>query len=216
MTTLALAGKVAIVAGGVRRIGRAIARALAVEGASVVVAARTARDEAQAVIGDIQTLGARAAALCADVSDDARVRAMADTTLEEFGRVDIPVNNASLRQDCRVTEMTMAEWRGGRAHQGPGVGVPRPWTHRQLPGAEQDRGPALGEFRSRRQGSRRRCSARRSGGYIRRSGGDGSQLVPAHRPTHDPTDDSRQRRALSAVAAIPSSLSGVWTAAEAH
>lgn len=111
MTAPALAGKVAIVTGGVRRIGRAIALALAAEGASVVVTARTSRDEAQSVAAEIEALGVRAKALCADVTDEAQVRAMVDATVEEFGRVDILVNNASIRQDARFTEMSLADWR---------------------------------------------------------------------------------------------------------
>lgn len=111
MTEPALSGKVAIVTGGVRRIGRAIALALAADGASVVINARASLAEAKAVAEEAERLGSSARAILADVTDEAQVRDMVDATVKEFGRVDILVNNASVRQDSALTETTLAEWR---------------------------------------------------------------------------------------------------------
>jgi 3-oxoacyl-[acyl-carrier protein] reductase len=106
----ALAGKVALVTGGVRRIGRAIARALAEDGAAVVINARTSLDEAKAAAADVEKLGVRAAALLADVTDEAQVARMVDDIVGQFGRIDILINNAGIRKDSAFTEMTLADW----------------------------------------------------------------------------------------------------------
>lgn len=111
MAEQVLAGKVAIVTGGVRRIGRAIALALAADGADVVINARSSRDEAEAVVADVAKLGGRAKAVLADVTDEAQVKALVEATMREFGRVDILINNAAVRLDAAFTEMTLADWR---------------------------------------------------------------------------------------------------------
>ena len=106
-----LAGKVAVVTGAGRNIGRAIARHLAAAGASVVVNARTNRAEADAVVAEIKAAGGKAIAVLADVADAAAVEAMAQAALKAFGRIDILVNNASLRREKPVDEMSFADWR---------------------------------------------------------------------------------------------------------
>lgn len=111
MTEPVLSGKVAIVTGGVRRIGRAIALALAADGASVVINARASLAEAKAVAEEAERLGTAARVILADVTDEAQVRDMVDATVKEFGRVDILVNNASIRQDSTLAETTLADWR---------------------------------------------------------------------------------------------------------
>jgi 3-oxoacyl-[acyl-carrier protein] reductase len=106
-----LAGKVAIVTGAGRNIGRAIARHLAAAGASVVVNARSNRAEADAVVAEIKAAGGNAIAVLADVGDAAAVEAMAQAALKAFGRIDILVNNASLRREKPIDEMSYADWR---------------------------------------------------------------------------------------------------------
>ena len=106
-----LTGKVAIVTGAGRNIGRAIALALAEAGASVVVNARSNRAEADAVAGEIEALGGKALVHIGDVADAAAVQAMADGAVKQFGRIDILVNNAALRREKSFTEMDYAEWR---------------------------------------------------------------------------------------------------------
>ncbi len=106
-----LAGKVAIVTGAGRNIGRAIALHLAAGGAAVVVNARSNQAEADGVVRDIEAAGGKAIAVLADVADPAAVEAMAQAALKAFGRIDILVNNASLRREKPIDEMSYAEWR---------------------------------------------------------------------------------------------------------
>jgi len=106
-----LTGKVAIVTGAGRNIGRAIALALAEGGAFVVVNARSNRAEAEAVAREIEVLGGKALVHIGDVADAAAVHAMADRTVKHFGRLDILVNNAALRREKPFAEMDHAEWR---------------------------------------------------------------------------------------------------------
>ncbi len=106
-----LAGKVAIVTGSGRNIGRAIALALAADGASVVVNARSNLDEAEAVAREIEAKGGRALAHIGDIADAGAVQAMADAAAKHFGRIDILVNNAALRREKPFAEMTYADWR---------------------------------------------------------------------------------------------------------
>ena len=105
-----LAGKVAIVTGGGRGIGRAVALALAGEGAAVVVSARTP-SEIEEVAQTVRDLGQRALPVQADVSQEGDVAAMVDQTLRVFGRADILVNNAAVNlPDRNVVDLTLAEW----------------------------------------------------------------------------------------------------------
>jgi len=111
MTTKELSGKVAIVTGAGRNIGRAIALTLAEGGASVLVNARSNRTEAEAVAREIESAGNRAMVHIGDVADPKAVRAMVDATLKRFGRIDILVNNAALRREKAFAVMDYAEWR---------------------------------------------------------------------------------------------------------
>jgi 3-oxoacyl-[acyl-carrier protein] reductase len=106
-----LIGKVAIVTGAGRNIGRAIALALADGGASIVVNARSNRAEADAVVREIESSGGTALAYLGDVADATAVQAMADAAVRQFGRIDILVNNAALRREKPFAEMSYAEWR---------------------------------------------------------------------------------------------------------
>src|SRR5690348_5729890 len=94
-----LAGKVAIVTGAGRNIGRAIALALAEGGAAVVVNARSNHAEADSVVREIESSGGKAIAHIGDVADAKAVQAMAAAALKQFGRIDILVNNAALRRE---------------------------------------------------------------------------------------------------------------------
>jgi 3-oxoacyl-[acyl-carrier protein] reductase len=111
MANTELDGKVAIVTGAGRNIGRAIALALAEGGASIVVNARSNRAEADAVAREIEVLGGKALVHIGDVADAAAVQAMADASLRHFGRIDILVNNAALRREKPFGEMSYADWR---------------------------------------------------------------------------------------------------------
>jgi 3-oxoacyl-[acyl-carrier protein] reductase len=106
-----LAGKVALVTGASRNIGRAIALALADGGAAVAVNARTAREDAEKVAGEIHAAGGQAEAFLADISDGNAVAAMVEGVLRRFGRIDILVLNASVRKETPFSEMSFEEWR---------------------------------------------------------------------------------------------------------
>jgi 3-oxoacyl-[acyl-carrier protein] reductase len=111
MTSNELTGKVAIVTGAGRNIGRAISLTLAEAGASVVVNARSNRTEAEGVAKEIEAKGGKALVHIGDVADVAAVQAMADAAVKQFGRIDILVNNAALRREKPFAEMSYAEWR---------------------------------------------------------------------------------------------------------
>ena len=106
-----LDGRVAIVTGAARNVGRAIAVDLAAAGAAVVVNARTSDAEAQAVAREIEAAGGRALAVIADVTDEAAVGSMAAAAVARFGRIDILVNNAAVRREQAFAEMSLGAWR---------------------------------------------------------------------------------------------------------
>jgi 3-oxoacyl-[acyl-carrier protein] reductase len=109
--TKELAGKIAVVTGAGRNIGRAVALALAEGGASVVVNARSNRAEAESVAQEIEAAGDKAFAHIGDVADAVAVQAMAEAAVRQFGRIDILVNNAALRREKPFAEMDYATWR---------------------------------------------------------------------------------------------------------
>ena len=109
--TQELAGRVAIVTGAGRNIGRGIALALADGGAAVVVNARSNLEAAQAVGDEIVRAGGKALAVTADVADAAAVEKMVAAAAERFGRIDILVNNAAVRAEQPLATMTLADWR---------------------------------------------------------------------------------------------------------
>jgi 3-oxoacyl-[acyl-carrier protein] reductase len=111
MTTKELTGKVAIVTGAGRNIGRAIALTLAEAGASILINARSNRTEAEAVAREIEAVGSRALVHIGDVANPKAVQVMADAASLGFGRIDILVNNAALRREKPFAEIDYAEWR---------------------------------------------------------------------------------------------------------
>jgi 3-oxoacyl-[acyl-carrier protein] reductase len=111
MSTNELSGKIAIVTGAGRNIGRAIALALAADGASILINARSNRAEADGVAREIEAAGGKAIVHIGDVGDAAQVQAMVELAVKHFRRIDILVNNAALRREKPFAEMTYAEWR---------------------------------------------------------------------------------------------------------
>lgn len=105
-----LAGKVAIVTGAARNIGRAIARSLASGGASVMVNARTSRDQAQETVAMIEKAGGKAAVHIADVTDPRAVAQMMEATVQRFGRIDALVNNAAVRMETPFEQIKLEDW----------------------------------------------------------------------------------------------------------
>jgi NAD(P)-dependent dehydrogenase (short-subunit alcohol dehydrogenase family) len=105
-----LLDRVAIVTGGGRGIGKAIALAYAREGAALAVVARS-RDEIEQTASEIEALGRKALAVQADVSRPDDVKRMVETVLEEFGQVDILFNAAGLRAVAPSEELPFEEWK---------------------------------------------------------------------------------------------------------
>ena len=106
-----LGGRVALVTGSARNIGRAIALALASGGAAIVVNARRAAQDADAVAAEIRQAGGEAVAHVADVGDPASAAGLVDAAIKAFGRLDILVNNASVRREMDFANLEYAEWR---------------------------------------------------------------------------------------------------------
>jgi len=106
-----LAGQVALVTGGVRRIGRSIALALARDGAAIAVNARSSREEADETVRAIEALGGAARVVMGDVTDEAAVARMVEETTRALGPVDILVNNAAVRRDDAFPAMRFVDWR---------------------------------------------------------------------------------------------------------
>jgi NAD(P)-dependent dehydrogenase (short-subunit alcohol dehydrogenase family) len=105
-----LDGKVALVTGSGRNIGRATVLKLAAEGAHVVVNARSNQDEANHVAQEAQALGVKALATLADVAKRDQVDKMVSQALSAFGRIDILINNAAIRPHKPFTELTVEDW----------------------------------------------------------------------------------------------------------
>jgi 3-oxoacyl-[acyl-carrier protein] reductase len=106
-----LQGRVAIVTGSARNIGRAIAHALAEAGAAVVVNARSSAAEAEAVVQEIRNRGGQAVAKIADVGQPEQAASLIDAAVQAFGRLDILVNNAAVRREIDFEQLDYEEWR---------------------------------------------------------------------------------------------------------
>lgn len=105
-----LRGRNALVTGGSRGIGRAIAVALARQGANVLISYQSRADLAEAVVGELEALGVEAGACAADAKDAAAVEQLVELTRERFGSLDILVNNAGTTDDTLILRMSEASW----------------------------------------------------------------------------------------------------------
>ena len=106
-----LQGRVAIVTGSARNIGRAIARALADAGAAVVINAKSSAAEADAVVREVREAGGQAVANIADVGQPESAASLIDAAIDAFGRLDILVNNAAVRREIDFERLDYQEWR---------------------------------------------------------------------------------------------------------
>jgi len=109
-----LDGKIALVTGSGRNIGRATVLKLASEGAHVVVNARSNQEEADAVVREAQARGVKALAVIADVAKRDQVEAMVAKALSQFGRIDILINNAAIRPHKPFRELSVQDWEAVR------------------------------------------------------------------------------------------------------
>lgn len=110
MTSLDLNGKVALVTGASRGIGREIAYALAAMGARIAVNYRSNKDDATGVVSEITSRGGEAMAAQADVSNDTEVKDMVGQIMSRWEKIDILVNNAGITRDSLVLRMTEDAW----------------------------------------------------------------------------------------------------------
>jgi 3-oxoacyl-[acyl-carrier protein] reductase len=111
MSMRELDGKVALITGAARNIGRAIALDLADGGAAVAIVVRANIAAANAVAREIEARGAQALALRADITEPKDVRRAVDATLERFARLDVLVNNAGVRPEAAVEQLSLEAWR---------------------------------------------------------------------------------------------------------
>ena len=110
MPSTALSGKVALVTGAPKRIGRSVALSLAAEGADVIINYRNSKKEADEAAAQISAMGRRALAVQADVSKRNDVRTMFAAVEKEFGRLDILVNNAGMFFSAKFEDLTEEQW----------------------------------------------------------------------------------------------------------
>jgi 3-oxoacyl-[acyl-carrier protein] reductase len=110
VTDLSLQNRIALVTGGSRGIGRAIALELAARGAALVVNYHTSSDAANEVVKQIVEAGGKAAAFQADVSECKQAEALVKFTVETFGDLSILVNNAGITRDMVIMMMSEADW----------------------------------------------------------------------------------------------------------
>jgi 3-oxoacyl-[acyl-carrier protein] reductase len=108
-TAAGLEGKVAVVTGGSRGIGRAIALRLSAEGAKVAICGRNL-ETAQGVVAEIEAAGAEGVAVAADISRESEAEALIQTSMKRFGRLDILVNNAGITRDGLLIRMKEEDW----------------------------------------------------------------------------------------------------------
>jgi len=106
-----LEGKVAVVTGASKGIGAAIAKALAKDGAAVIVNYASSKAGADAVVDAITATGGRAAAVKADVSQAAQAQGLVEAAVQQFGRLDVLVNNSGIYEFAAIEEVTEAHYR---------------------------------------------------------------------------------------------------------
>ena len=110
MAEKSLAGQVALITGGSKRIGRSIALRLASDGADIIINYDSSKSEADSLVGELKDQGRRALAVQADVSHRAGVQKLFTATENEFGRLDILVNNAGMFFAAKFEELTEEQW----------------------------------------------------------------------------------------------------------
>jgi 3-oxoacyl-[acyl-carrier protein] reductase len=103
--------KAAIVTGSALNIGRAIALHLARDGFAILVTARQSEHDAHETARLVQEAGGKASVHMADISDPAQAKGLVEAAVSAFGRLDVLVNNASVRRQTKFTDMTPEEWR---------------------------------------------------------------------------------------------------------
>lgn len=131
------AAKTALITGGAKRIGRAIALDLARHGYAIALHYKGSRDEAQALCDEIATLGGKAVALAADLTDSRTAPRLVENCLAEFGRLDVLVNNASIFDADAVTDFDWDTWhRHFAVHLETPVALTRALAHGIAPDAE--------------------------------------------------------------------------------
>jgi len=109
-TSSPLAGSAALVTGGAKRIGRAIALALAASGANVAITYRDSQPEAEDTVRALAALDVDAFAVRTDLADAESIRQSVAAVVEEFGRLDLLVNNAGLFEQAALQEITPEQW----------------------------------------------------------------------------------------------------------
>lgn len=105
-----LRGKVALITGASRNIGKSIALAFAREGADLVLNTRSNKAELEATAAECQALGVRALPILADVANPEQVAEMVDQGLKHFGAIDVLVSNAAIRPHKSITDTSLEEW----------------------------------------------------------------------------------------------------------
>lgn len=105
-----LEGKVAIVTGGSRGIGRAIVEAFAAEGAAVAFTYLSSREKAEALAAELTAKGSKVVAYYSDASSFVHAESLVPSVLEQFGRIDILVNNAGITNDTLLLRMDEEQW----------------------------------------------------------------------------------------------------------
>jgi len=106
----ALAGKIVLVTGAARRLGRAIALAAADEGADVAITYRDSEREARTLVGEVGRRGGQALAVRCDVTDETNIREMVREVAGDLGGIDVLVNNAANYETSRFDKLTAAQW----------------------------------------------------------------------------------------------------------
>jgi NADP-dependent 3-hydroxy acid dehydrogenase YdfG len=123
-----LDGKVAVVTGASSGIGEATVRALSAEGAAVVAGARR-KERLDGLVEEVTRNGGKAIAVGCDVTDERQAHALVDRAIEEFGRIDVLVNNAGVMLLSKVEKGLSGEWRRSILWKGPPTTAsPRPST----------------------------------------------------------------------------------------
>jgi 3-oxoacyl-[acyl-carrier protein] reductase len=109
--TQELAGKVALITGAAKNIGRSVALELANAGAAIAVNTRASREEGERVVQEIRNADGQAELYIADIADATAVKSMVANALSRFGRIDFLVLNASVRTERAFLDLTYEEWR---------------------------------------------------------------------------------------------------------